>query len=156
MASGLRTFRAISVLLYGLCGALLFGQRADRAVITGVVTDPHGYHVADSSVTIRNDATGVETKMVTNEAGDYTSPPLVLGTYTVTVEQQGFKTFVKGGVLLEGGQVVRVDAALDLGAISEKVEVSAPPRRRASAAPAGRSTPRTSPSAGCTSGWCCR
>lgn len=125
MASGLRGCFAAGVLLCGLFGGLLFGQRADRAIITGVVSDPHGYHVANSTVTIRNDATGVETKLVTNEAGDYTSPPLVLGTYTVTVEQQGFKTFVKGGVLLGGGEVVRVDAALELGAISEKVEVSA-------------------------------
>ena len=121
MTCGPRTYLAVSILL---CGGLLFGQRADRAIITGVVTDPHAFHVANSAVTIRNDATGVETKLVTNEAGDYTSPPLVLGTYTVSVEQQGFKTFVKGGVLLEGGQIVRVDAPLELGAISEKVEVS--------------------------------
>jgi Carboxypeptidase regulatory-like domain/TonB dependent receptor-like, beta-barrel len=104
---------------------VLLAQRSDRAIITGVVTDPNGFHAAGCTVTIRNEATAVETKLVTNDAGDYTSPPLVLGTYTVTVEQSGFKTFVRAGILLGGGEVVRVDAALELGAVSEKVEVSA-------------------------------
>ena len=105
-------------------GALL-GQRADRAIITGLVADPNGFHVAGANVTIRNEATAVDTKLVTNDAGDYTSPPLVLGTYTVRVEQRGFKEFVRSGILLQGGEVVRADAALELGAVSEKVEVSA-------------------------------
>src|SRR5690242_6725264 len=122
MACGPRTYLAVSILL---CGGLLFGQRADRAIITGVVTDPHAFHVANRAVTIRNDATGVETKLVTNEAGDYTSPPLVLGTYTVTVNQHGFKEFVRSGILLQGGEIVRADAALELGTVSERVEVSA-------------------------------
>src|SRR5438874_12896844 len=108
-----------------LLSGLLLGQRADRAIITGIVVDPNGSHVAGSSVTIRNESTGVETKLVSNDAGDYTSPPLVLGTYTVTVEQQGFKAFVRSGILLQGGEVVRADAALELGTVSERVEVSA-------------------------------
>src|SRR5205807_783312 len=60
-----------------LVSAALFGQRADRAIITGVVVDPNGSHVAGSAVTIWNESTGVETQLVTNDAGDYTSPPLV-------------------------------------------------------------------------------
>jgi hypothetical protein len=108
-----------------LASAALLGQRADRAIITGVIVDPNGSHVAGSTVTIRNESTGVETKLVSNDAGDYTSPPLVLGTYTVTVEQQGFKAFVRSGILLQGGEVVRADAALELGTVSERVEVSA-------------------------------
>src|SRR5205807_5125526 len=118
--SGIRLL--LSALL--VSGALL-AQRADRAIITGVVVDPNGSHVAGSTVTIRNESTGVETKLVSNDAGDYTSPPLVLGTYTVTVEQQGFKEFVRSGILLTGGQIVRADASLELGTVSERVEVSA-------------------------------
>src|SRR5256885_350279 len=76
-------------------------------------------------VPIQNEGTGVETKLATNDAGDYTSPPLVLGTYTVTVEQQGFKAFIRSGILLTGGQIVRADATLELGTVSERVEVSA-------------------------------
>jgi hypothetical protein len=105
--------------------AILFAQRADRATLTGVVTDPTGSNVAGASVRIRNNDTGVETTLNTNDAGAYTSPSLVLGTYTVTVEQAGFKTAVRAGIVVVGGQVYRQDIGLELGAVAERVEVSA-------------------------------
>jgi hypothetical protein len=119
-------FRAISILfaLLGLQTAL-FSQRADRATITGVVSDPSGNNVPGATVRIRNDDTGVETTLVTNQAGAYTSPLLVLGTYTVTVDQPGFKTSVRSGISVVGGQVYRQDIMLELGAVAERVEVSA-------------------------------
>jgi len=64
----------------------LLAQRADRATISGVVTDNQGAAVPGATVTIKNEGTGVETVLTTNEAGLYTSPPLVLGTYSVTVD----------------------------------------------------------------------
>ena len=100
-------------------------QRADRATITGIVTDPSGSAVANATVRIRNDDTGVETVLATNEAGAYTSPLLVLGTYTVSVENSGFKMSVRSAIALTGGQVHRVDVTLELGAVAERVEVSA-------------------------------
>jgi hypothetical protein len=108
-----------------LVSALAFGQRADRGIITGVVSDPNGLHTADSTVTIRNEATGIDTILKTNDAGAYISPPLVLGTYSVSVEHPGFKTFVRSGLLLGGGQEVRQDAVLELGSLTEKVQVTA-------------------------------
>jgi hypothetical protein len=63
--------------------------------------------------------------LVTNDAGLYTSPLLVLGTYTVTVEHAGFKSGVQSSIQVQGGQTYRVDLTLQLGSISEKVEVSA-------------------------------
>jgi hypothetical protein len=50
---------------------------------------------------------------------------MVLGTYTITVEQPGFKTSVRQGIVLIGGQVYRQDVVLELGAVAERVEVSA-------------------------------
>jgi hypothetical protein len=104
---------------------LLLAQRADRAMITGIVTDPTGNSVPNATVRIRNDDTGVETTLQSNVAGAYTSPLLVLGTYTVTVESAGFKSSVRSGIQLLGGQTYRVDMGLELGTVSEKVEVSA-------------------------------
>jgi len=69
--------------------------------------------------------TGVETPLTTNDSGLYTSPLLVLGTYTVTVEHPGFKSGVQSSIQLAGGQTYRVDMALQLGAVNERVEVSA-------------------------------
>jgi hypothetical protein len=117
----------LSSLLLGVAfsSTLLLAQRADRAIITGVVTDPTGSQMPGATVHIRNEATTVETVLSSNDAGAYTSPPLVLGTYTVTVENSGFKTFVRTGIILEGGQVFRQDATMELGSVNERIEVSA-------------------------------
>src|SRR5690242_9725818 len=104
---------------------LLLGQRADRATITGLVTDPGGSAVPNSTVRVRDDNTNVETTLTTNDAGLYTSPLLTLGTYTVTVEHAGFKSSVRSRIELLGGQTYRVDARLEIGAVTERVEVSA-------------------------------
>lgn len=110
--------------LLSLAG-LVWGQRADRGTITGVVTDPTAKAIPNATVRIRSAETGVETTLTTNEAGAYTSPSLVLGTYTVAVEVPGFKTAVRSGIGLVGGQIVRQDIAMELGSVSEQVAVTA-------------------------------
>ena len=50
------------------CGVLL-AQRADRGIITGVVSDPTGSPTPSANITIRNEGTGVETRLTSNEAG---------------------------------------------------------------------------------------
>jgi hypothetical protein len=55
-----------------LAAGLLFSQRADRATITGIVTDPSGMPIAWSAMRIVDNNTGVETKLETNDAGVYT------------------------------------------------------------------------------------
>jgi len=62
--------------------------------------------VPGATVTVRNLATGVESVFVTNDAGAYTTPPLVLGRYTVSVDLQGFKRAVSTEILLGGGDLV--------------------------------------------------
>ena len=104
---------------------LVWAQRADRATITGLVADPTGSPVAGASVKVVDTNTGIETPLTTNDAGLYTSPLLVLGNYTVTVEHDGFKSGVQSNIQLAGGQTYRVDMTLQLGAVSERVEVSA-------------------------------
>lgn len=101
----------------------LLAQRADRAVISGVVTDDQAAAVPGATVTIKNEQTGVETVLVTNTAGAYTSPPLVLGRYSVTVDLPGFKKMVSSGILLEGGGAIRHDVPLQVGNVTESVEV---------------------------------
>src|SRR5215475_8630596 len=116
----------LRVLAYILCtvGPLL-AQRSDRAIITGVVTDPTTSSVPDTTVKIRNEATGVETILITNDAGAYTTPPLVVGSYTLTIDHAGFKRSVKSGVLLQGGDTIRQDITLVVGAVTESVDVKA-------------------------------
>jgi len=121
--------RNLSLLLWLILNlafaGVLFGQRADRAIITGVVNDPAGAAVPDATVTIIDEGTGVQTVVATSGTGNYSTPPLVLGTYTVRVEKTGFKTYVRSGIQLMGGQTYRQDATLDLGAMTTTVEVKA-------------------------------
>ena len=93
----------------------LLAQRSDRATISGVVTDEQGAPVPGATVTVRNEDTGVDTVRVTNAAGAYTTPPLVLGRYTVTVDLEGFKKAVSAGILLQGGDSLRQDVTLQVG-----------------------------------------
>jgi hypothetical protein len=102
-----------------------YAQFADRAVITGVVTDSSGAAIADAKVTISDEQTGVKTVVGSNSAGNFSTPPLILGTYRVDIEKPGFKVFSRTGYALTGGQTVRVDAKLDVGATTESVKVEA-------------------------------
>ena len=106
---------AVALLLTFVCftNEHAFAQFADRAIITGVVTDASGAAIPDARVTITDTQTGVKTVVGTNSAGNYSTPPLILGTYRVEVEKQGFKTFSRPGYSLTGGQTVRVDAKLE-------------------------------------------
>jgi hypothetical protein len=115
-----------SLFCLSLClSSPLLAQRSDRAVISGVVGDEQGSAVPGATVTVRNEATGVDTVVVTNDAGAYTTPPLVLGSYSVTVDLTGFKKSVTTGILLQGGDSIRHDVTLQVGELAEAVEVTA-------------------------------
>jgi len=117
-----RVIRFGSVLL--LAG-VLFAQRADRATITGIVTDPTGNSIPNATVRVLNQDTGVDTQLSSNDAGLYTSPLLTLGRYSVTVEHPGFRSLVRSNIELLGGQTYRVDARLEIGTVTDKIEVNA-------------------------------
>jgi len=123
-----RLISAVVALLFALVafsGQNLYAQFADRAVITGVVTDASGAAVPDAQVTITDEATGVKTVVGTNSAGNYSTPPLTLGTYRVEVEKAGFKIYKRTGIALTGGETAREDVKLDIGAVSQTVSVEA-------------------------------
>src|SRR3954454_13588302 len=114
---------AASICLSLSLSTSLFAQRADRGSISGVVNGGQGSAVPGANVTIHHEATGLDTVLVTNASGAYTSPPLVLGSYTVTVDLAGFKKTVSSGLLLEGGAQLRQDMVLQVGGLNETVEV---------------------------------
>jgi hypothetical protein len=116
---------AIALVLSSFMGIGVLWAQSDRGTITGTVTDPSGALIVGASVTAINTATGVSTKTVTSSAGDYTIPLLRSGKYDVTIEQAGFKKFVRTSIMLEVGQTVRVDATLQLGQVTQTVEVNA-------------------------------
>ncbi|MBV9307585.1 MAG: carboxypeptidase regulatory-like domain-containing protein, partial [Acidobacteriaceae bacterium] len=70
-------------LLTLLSAAMLIGQ-ADRGVITGLVTDAQGAAIPNATVQIKDAGTGVVTSVKTTSEGNYSTPPLVIGSYEVS------------------------------------------------------------------------
>ena len=107
-----------------LMSAMLLAQTF-RGTILGTVTDPSGAVVAGATVKVHNTGTGLERSATTSADGSYSFPELPIGTYTVTVTQSGFQTFVATGVTVDVATDRRIDAALKTGAVATQVEVSA-------------------------------
>ena len=113
---------SICALLVLCCTAT---AQTTNATIVGDVTDPESGRIVAANVVVKNVATGVIRELTTNESGSYRVFPLNPGTYEVTVSAPGFKTQVQQNVVLDAASNVKVDFKLDVGAISERVEVQA-------------------------------
>lgn len=103
--------------------ATLAQAQTGTSRITGTVTDPNGAVVPDGQVTVKNEATGVTYTGKTTSAGVFAFPDLPVGDYTVTVEAKGFRKFLSSKNVLTVGSPLVVDAALEVGAATETVEV---------------------------------
>jgi hypothetical protein len=95
------------------------------ATISGVVTDSAGAAVNGAKVAATQVATATRYEATTNNAGFYSIPNLPLGGYSVTIEQKGFRRYVHENITLTTGEVLGLDARLELGAVNETVNVSA-------------------------------
>ena len=93
--------------------------------ISGVVTDASGGVVVGASVTVTNVLTNAERSATTNELGFYTVGSLQPGEYSVDVQAPGFQRLTQSGVTVEIDRRIRVDASLQVGQVTEVVEVSA-------------------------------
>ncbi len=112
------------VLSFLLLSGVAFAQR-DLGTITGTVVDAQGAAIPNAKVTISNDATGVATNTVTNQAGVFTQPAVNPGTYSVRVEAPGFQVAEQKGVIVNPGEPVTVNLGLQVGNASQTVEVTA-------------------------------
>src|SRR5262245_32086779 len=97
----------------------------DSATISGAVQDTTGAILPGVDVTLTNVGTKITRQAVTNEAGLYTFPNVPVGEYQVTAMLSGFKPITKSGVQVNAGLNIRVDVALEVGAISETIQVQA-------------------------------
>ncbi len=88
------------------------------------MSDTSGAVVAGATVKARNTGTGLERTTETSTEGNYSIAELPIGTYTVTITQQGFQTAVTSNVVVDVATERRVDVALKLGLITDTVEVS--------------------------------
>jgi len=98
--------------------------QVDTGTISGLVRDASGGGVPGVQITVRDEATGLSTELVTNPTGLYVSPPLRAGTYVVEVRAKGFESAAKR-IQLDLSQRFEVDFDLVVGSVSETVAVTA-------------------------------
>ncbi len=96
-----------------------------RGTSSVLVTDPTGATVAAAKITVIEIQTGAKAETASDNAGQYTVPFLAPGDYSIEVRIVGFKEFIRKGVHLGAGDKVGVDARLDVGEVSQTVEVMA-------------------------------
>ena len=135
--------RTFLVLLFALMtgGHLLYGQGTAR--IVGVVSDSGGGVVPNAQVALVNEATGLRATSPTDEGGRYNFTQLAVGNYRIEVSAGGFKKATRTGINLVAEQVSTVDLALEIGNVSESVEVTSSVAAVETAVSSLRSTVRT-------------
>jgi Carboxypeptidase regulatory-like domain len=98
--------------------------QAINGSIRGRVTDAAGASVPAAKVTVSNDQTGFSRSLASDDDGYYVFPNLPLGTYTVSIQKEGFAAQKFTGVALTAGTEAVLDSRLNVGAVTTEVEVS--------------------------------
>ena len=93
-------------------------------LIVGVVSDETKAVVPGATVTAKNEATNIERSVETSDQGEYRIINLLPGTYSVTVEKQGFKKAATTGVIVRVNESVRADFSMQVGEITQTLEVT--------------------------------
>ena len=101
----------------------------DSGQIAGFVRDSANLAIPGVTVTATNEGNGEQHHTITNTSGYYVFPTLVVGRYTVAAEQSGFRKAVEKGVWLSAATKVSVNLVLEVGALTEAVEVKASANR---------------------------
>ncbi|MFI5096478.1 MAG: carboxypeptidase regulatory-like domain-containing protein [Candidatus Acidiferrales bacterium] len=115
--------------MFLLVAAILFAplaraQNSNTGELKGSVMDPSGAVVPDVAVSIKNVQTGVVTPTTTNQSGLYDVPFLAPGSYTITFSKQGFRDFVRSGIVLQI-QTMEIGATLQIGVATQEILVNA-------------------------------
>ncbi|MEO8130810.1 MAG: carboxypeptidase regulatory-like domain-containing protein, partial [Bryobacteraceae bacterium] len=119
---GIRFLTLASIML--LLSTFVVAQ-SDTASITGFVRDASGAVVPSANIVIRNEATGIERKTVSNPTGYFIVPNLPPALYTISVEATGFKKFESTQNKLDPNITATVDVNLQVGSATDTVTVVA-------------------------------
>jgi len=105
------------------CSAL-YAQTTGTGTLVGTVVDSTGAVVAGAKVVVVNPATAFTSEVITTGEGSYYIPYLAPATYRITVEMEGFKKYIREGVTIRTGEIPRIDISMQLGGVTETVQVS--------------------------------
>jgi hypothetical protein len=126
MSNLLRLAGRILLVLAGFLITSAGFVHAQQASIAGRVVDTSGAVIPGVTVTATNVETGIKNAVTSNSEGLYEIPLLPPGHYAITGELSGFRSQTQTGIVLEVQQAVRLDLTLEVGGVSETVEVSTP------------------------------
>jgi outer membrane receptor protein involved in Fe transport len=115
-------YRMLAVFLL-LSGSAL--AQLTVSTIRGSVTDPSGAAAVGAEITVVHQETNIARTVQSNQAGEYEIPDLQRGTYRLTANMAGFKTFIAENIVLEASQIRRVNVTLELGAVGTEVTIRA-------------------------------
>jgi hypothetical protein len=105
--------------------AAVAGAQESRGTIQGTVKDPQGAVISGATVVVTNSETKTLVALKSSEVGRFTAPLLPPGNYTLSVEAPGFKKELRQGIELLTGDTFSIDVALQVGAASDQVTVTA-------------------------------
>src|SRR3954451_12036897 len=103
----------------------VLAQAVANAGVSGQVTDQSGGAVSGATVKMTETEKGVPHTTTTDSDGRYTIPNLPVGPYRLEATGTGFKTYTQTGIVLQVGDHPAMDVKLEVGAVSETVEVTA-------------------------------
>ncbi len=116
--------RSIAAFLLLTASGALYAQTTSTSIL-GTVSDASGAVVAGAKVVATNVNTNTATETISSSTGDYTFPLIDVGEYKVEVSMAGFKSATRSKVIVQINEKVRVDFRLDVGQITDRVEVAA-------------------------------
>lgn len=116
--------RALAGVALCLLTGALQGQTTGTGTLVGTISDTTGAVVAGAKVTVVNTATAFTSEVPSSAEGAYYIPYLAPGTYRLTVESPGFKKYVREGVAIRTGEVPRIDIQMEVGGVTETVQVT--------------------------------
>ncbi len=115
--------------VFAVCACVLtpasYAQAVAIAQVAGVVSDPTGAPVPGAQVKITETDKQLMRTVVTDSEGRYTFPNLPVGPYRLEVAASGFKAHVQSGIVLQVGNSVTINVPMQIGAMSEHIEVTA-------------------------------
>jgi hypothetical protein len=117
--------KRVLVLIVFVCFPLLYAGAQSTAQISGTVQDSSGAAVAGAQVQVTNVDTNATRTAQTSDDGAYLFPSLAIGPYRLQVTKEGFVTYAQTGIVLQVNSNPAIDVTLQIGAVTQTVEVHA-------------------------------
>jgi hypothetical protein len=115
------TLRAFSLLITFAC---LLAAQGTTSRVTGAVSDSSGASISGARLQLTNSETGVSFNSVSSDSGVFVFEAIQVGTYSLSAEQAGFKKWTGRNIRLNIGQPATVNIRMEVGAVTESVEVA--------------------------------